>query len=82
MEYIVDMFDNEDNWRYIPYYGTIYKINREGIIYNTKSLKFLTNSAIKPTVVLSINRRRGKHVITELVEQAFKQPLSQNEQQH
>ena len=76
MEYVKDMFENEDNWRYIPHYGTNYKINRDGIIFNTKSLKFLIKATMQPTVVLSINGRRGKHVVRELVEQAFSQNIS------
>ena len=49
--------------------GLTIRYNREGIIVNTKSLKFHIKATMQPTVVLSINGQ----IARELVEQAFSQ---------
>ena len=72
----MQILDDDQLWRNIPGYSKIYKINREGIIYDVVFEKFLIPSAYETTVELEIEGQMEQRIISRLVRQAFAEPDS------
>ena len=79
MERIMQILDDDQLWRNIPGYYKIYKINREGIIYDVVFEKFLIPSAYETTVELEIEGQMEQRIISRLVRQAFAEPDSSDD---
>ena len=64
------MLNNKNNWNPIPNYDGIYKISREGVLFNTKSFTF-SNLAMKPSVSLTSHGKTERHQVQELIRRSF-----------
>ena len=81
MERSMKILDDERLWQNIPGYHKLYKINREGVIYDVVFEKFLIPSAYETTVELEIEGQMEQRIISRLVRQAFAEPDSSDDEE-
>ena len=74
MERIFKIIDDERLWRNIPGYHKLYKINEEGVIYNTMERKFLIQAVNQKMVSLELSGQTEHRVVKELVRFCFGDP--------
>ena len=81
MKRILQIIDDEHSFQNIPGYHTLYRINREGIIYDTFERKFLIPDANEKTVELEIDGETELRLISRLVRHAFGEPESSDDEE-
>ena len=81
MERIFKIIDDERLWQNIPGYHKLYKITREGVIYDTFEMKFVIPDANERTVELEIEGLTEQRLVHRLVRQAFGEPDSSDDEE-
>ena len=73
METSLSIVNNEHLWKYIRNCNKLFKINREGFIFNTSSWKFIPPT--KPAITLTICGKTKRHKVKDLIRHAFADPF-------